>query len=89
MPVLSILCSLVQLSFEGASGIIMRQILLSTQHLQSVNYMPGMRVPFSPLNILGAVLPCTWWNPSMEWCWKWRKTGLLFLFNRERIADLL
>ncbi|KAK7687596.1 hypothetical protein QCA50_008810 [Cerrena zonata] len=49
--------------------------------LKSVNYMPGMRVLFSPITIFGAALPLTWWNPGMKWTWYWRKTGYM---NRQR-----
>ncbi|KAG7090374.1 hypothetical protein E1B28_009493 [Marasmius oreades] len=43
--------------------------------LREVNYIPGIRSPFSPLSPLGASLPCTFWNPTHEWPWYWRKTG--------------
>ncbi|CAL1711138.1 unnamed protein product [Somion occarium] len=49
--------------------------------LKSVNYVPGMRVPFSPISVFGAVLPTTWWNPGLHWTWKWRKTAYM---NRQR-----
>lgn len=35
-----------------------------------------MRVLFSPLSLLGAVLPTTWWNPGLRWCWEWRTSSL-------------
>ncbi|KAH7926869.1 cytochrome P450, partial [Leucogyrophana mollusca] len=43
--------------------------------LQSVDYLPGLRSPFSPLNLCGAALPTRWWNPGLCWSWEWRKTA--------------
>ncbi|KAF9010234.1 cytochrome P450 [Cyathus striatus] len=40
--------------------------------LQSVNYMPGLRIPFQPLGFPGAVLPTSWWNPGMHFPWLWK-----------------
>ncbi|GJJ06948.1 hypothetical protein Clacol_001144 [Clathrus columnatus] len=45
--------------------------------LRSVNYIPGMRPPFSPLSLFGAILPTSWWNPGLNWPWELRKTDVV------------
>ena len=44
--------------------------------------MPGMRVPFQPLNVPGALLPTAWWNPSVYFTWSWRSTCAILSFNK-------
>ena len=36
---------------------------------QTVNYLPGLRIPFQPLLPPGAALPTSSWNPGMEFHW--------------------
>ncbi|KAF8335234.1 cytochrome P450 [Amanita rubescens] len=40
--------------------------------LKAVNYVPGLRVPFHPQHVFGALIPTVWWNPGIEFLWKWR-----------------
>ncbi|KAF8675334.1 hypothetical protein AX14_005122 [Amanita brunnescens Koide BX004] len=40
--------------------------------LRAVNYVPGLRVPFHPQNMFGAVTPTMWWNPGIAFLWQWR-----------------
>ncbi|TFK45544.1 cytochrome P450 [Heliocybe sulcata] len=40
--------------------------------LKSVSYLPGLKSVFVPLSPLGSLLPTTWWNPGVDWHWKWR-----------------
>ncbi|KAJ7667320.1 hypothetical protein B0H17DRAFT_1142810 [Mycena rosella] len=42
----------------------------------SVDYAPGMRPVFSPLGLLGAIIPTFWWNPGLDWSWEWRKSAM-------------
>ncbi|KAI6138270.1 cytochrome P450 [Pisolithus tinctorius] len=53
--------------------------------LKSVNYLPGMRPPFSPLGIFGVIIPTCWWNPGLNWSWDWRKTNY-FNYKHEVIS---
>ncbi|KIM45804.1 hypothetical protein M413DRAFT_440842 [Hebeloma cylindrosporum] len=43
--------------------------------LQAVNYAAGYRPMFSPITLVGAMLPMTWWNLGLNWTWKHRKTA--------------
>ncbi|CAL1711144.1 unnamed protein product [Somion occarium] len=45
--------------------------------LKHVQYVPGMRVLFSPLTIFGAMIPTRSWNPGLNWSWIWRKTAYM------------
>ena len=51
-----------------------RNVLLMTRldGYQAVNYLPGLRVPFYPQHIFGALTPTVWWNPGIQFLWKWR-----------------
>ncbi|KAF8997630.1 cytochrome P450, partial [Cyathus striatus] len=40
--------------------------------LKAINYVPGMRPLFSPITLVGAVIPRTWWNPGHNWAWDTR-----------------
>ncbi|KAH0580883.1 hypothetical protein H2248_012042 [Termitomyces sp. 'cryptogamus'] len=42
--------------------------------ISAVNGLPGMRVPFRPLALPGAIIPTTWWNPGLRFTWIWRLT---------------
>ncbi|RDB29811.1 hypothetical protein Hypma_014185 [Hypsizygus marmoreus] len=42
--------------------------------IRTVNHLPGLRVPFQPLDVPGAMLPTTWWNPGLHFTWKRRFT---------------
>ncbi|KAJ7434462.1 cytochrome P450 [Mycena latifolia] len=33
-----------------------------------------MRPLFSPLCLLGAIIPTYWWNPGLDWSWNWRRS---------------
>ncbi|KAJ7106841.1 cytochrome P450 [Mycena crocata] len=57
---------------SAAAAVIVYRFLTN---LASVNYEPGMRPLFSPLGLLGAVIPTCWWNPGLKWVWEWRKTN--------------
>ncbi|KAI6006203.1 cytochrome P450 [Pisolithus orientalis] len=57
--------------------------------LKSVNYLPGMRPPFSPLGIFGVIIPTCWWNPGLNWSWDWRKTIVRQLLKDERKTGLI
>ena len=55
---------------------------------QAVNYIPGMRVPFQPLDVPGALLPTTWWNPGVYFTWSWRSTCAILSFSNKNIGRL-
>ncbi|PPQ81934.1 hypothetical protein CVT25_013782 [Psilocybe cyanescens] len=40
--------------------------------LQTVSSLPGLRVPFYPLGMPGAIIPTSWWNPGLHFTWLWR-----------------
>ena len=42
---------------------------------KAVNFVPGYRPLFSPLTVLGSIIPATWWNLGVNWGWDLRKTG--------------
>ncbi|KAF8882453.1 cytochrome P450 [Infundibulicybe gibba] len=40
--------------------------------LRAVSYIPGLRIPFQPLALPGALIPTSWWNPGLLFPWMWR-----------------
>ncbi|KAF5318599.1 hypothetical protein D9619_010824 [Psilocybe cf. subviscida] len=50
------------------------RILKYRRDLQAVSHAPGLRVPFTPLGLPGALLPTTSWNAGLMFPWTWRKT---------------
>ncbi|KAG1739195.1 cytochrome P450 [Suillus paluster] len=46
--------------------------------LKAVNYLPGLRVPFEPLSLLGVIVPETSWNPGFIFVWTWRHTKNIY-----------
>jgi len=50
--------------------------------------MPGMRVPFQPLNFPGALLPMSWWNPGVSFTFYRRSTCAILSFSNKNIARL-
>ncbi|KZT20304.1 cytochrome P450 [Neolentinus lepideus HHB14362 ss-1] len=40
--------------------------------LKSVSHLQGLKSVFMPLSPLGSLLPTTFWNPGIDWHWKWR-----------------
>ncbi|OCH86767.1 cytochrome P450, partial [Obba rivulosa] len=48
-------------------------VLRFVSGLKSVSYLPGFRCVFSPLSILGVILPTGYFNPGINWYWLWRK----------------
>ncbi|KAF8637847.1 hypothetical protein AX17_002473 [Amanita inopinata Kibby_2008] len=53
--------------------------------LRDVSYLPGLRVPFHPLGLPGAVIPTVWWNPGVFYPWLWR-SHLYKRFNNDTIS---
>lgn len=59
---------------------------------QKVNYIPGYRLPFSPISTIGALLPTTWWNLGYNWSWVYRETCKSIIpsaFTAVFISDVL
>ena len=43
---------------------------------QRVQFVPGYRPMLSPVSLLGATLPETWWNLGLDWAWRYKETGM-------------
>ncbi|KAF8994049.1 cytochrome P450 [Cyathus striatus] len=41
---------------------------------RAVGYLPGLTIPFQPIGFPGGVIKTLWWNPGLEFMWKWRST---------------
>ncbi|KAF5314662.1 hypothetical protein D9611_007187 [Ephemerocybe angulata] len=55
--------------------------------LKAVNYMPGLRTPFSPFSLPGVLSPTAWWNPGLSFLWNGRKHHSLYKrFNSETFS---
>ncbi|KAJ3973688.1 cytochrome P450 [Lentinula raphanica] len=48
---------------------ILSRILITVHKLRAVNHLPGLRPPFSPLRLPGALIPTSWWNTSLDINW--------------------
>ncbi|KAJ3832287.1 cytochrome P450 [Lentinula raphanica] len=48
---------------------ILSRILTTVHKLRAVNHLPGLRPPFSPLRLPGALIPTSWWNTSLDINW--------------------
>lgn len=55
--------------------------------LQMVSNVHGMRMLFSPMSLLGAILPTAWWNPGLGFTWVWRETNF-HSYRREIISSV-
>ncbi|KAG0706753.1 cytochrome P450 [Suillus ampliporus] len=46
--------------------------------LKAVDHLPGLRVPFQPLSLLGIIVPERSWNPGVIFVWTWRHTRNIY-----------
>ncbi|KAF8155579.1 cytochrome P450 [Crassisporium funariophilum] len=73
--ILPVQLSVLNVCVAALSIFIISKVLKYRRGLQLVSYLPGLRIPFHPLEIPGAALPSgTWWNPGMYFPWNWRHT---------------
>ncbi|RDB25710.1 Leukotriene-B4 omega-hydroxylase 3 [Hypsizygus marmoreus] len=45
------------------------------QGWKKLHFLPGFYPLFSPMSLLGALIPSTWWNPGINWPWVQRHTA--------------
>ncbi|KAJ3513193.1 hypothetical protein NLJ89_g3084 [Agrocybe chaxingu] len=55
------------------------------KNLREVRYVPGYRSMFSPLSLLGAVLPYSWFNYGRNWYWIMKDTAF-FKYTHDMIT---
>ncbi|KAH7911852.1 cytochrome P450 [Hygrophoropsis aurantiaca] len=55
--------------------------------LKAVNFLPGIRIPFQPLSVMGLILPESPWNPGLLFTWSWRHTRNLYeLYGNDTVS---
>lgn len=57
--------------------------------VQAMKHVPGMRILFSPMSPMGALLGTTWWNPGLEWNWKRRATGESYIHRFPKTSTFI
>ncbi|KAF8994052.1 cytochrome P450 [Cyathus striatus] len=48
----------------------MTQKIANGKH--AVDKLPGLTTAFAPFTLPGVLLPTTWWNPGIEFVWRWK-----------------
>ncbi|KAH7913523.1 cytochrome P450 [Hygrophoropsis aurantiaca] len=66
------------LAVTAITFVIASRALKLIDGLKAVNFLPGLRIPFQPLSLLGVILPESTWNPGLLFTWSWRHTRNLY-----------
>jgi hypothetical protein len=55
-----------------------------SNHTQLVDYIPGIRCIFGTMTPVGVLGPTRWWNPGVQFTWRWRNSGEPYLEGYQR-----
>ncbi|KAF8994051.1 cytochrome P450 [Cyathus striatus] len=72
-------------SFATLTLFLVSRIQKFSNGKRALDNLPGLTVPFSPFAVPGVLIPTTWWNPGIEFGWRW-KNFLYKRFNSETIS---